>query len=225
MEIDGKTIDIYPSKTPDAPLVMLNSFMRSDGEVCEKCEELACGDFTLAEISGLNWNDELSPWSCLPRHERDETYGGKADAYLDLLLRQILPAVRAELPDKPSCILLAGYSLAGLFALYAATKCDVFQAIASCSGSLWFPDFKEYILGQDTANFPKHLYFSLGDREARTRHPLFRAVEDNTRAIVAFLSANGVNTVLEMNQGNHFQEGMLRTAKGIKWMTEQIRKR
>ena len=214
MEINGKTLDIYQAKTPGAPLVLLNSYMRSRGDVFQKCGELGCPDFSLAEVSGLNWDDDMSPWVFPP-------YGGRADDYLRELTEAVIPTAKAALGTEPQRMLLAGYSLAGLFALYAATKCDLFEAVASCSGSLWYPDFRAYITACDAAGLPKAVWLSLGDREARTRHPLLRTVEDNTRAIAAVLSERGVRTAFEMNKGNHFQQATLRTAKGIKWILEQ----
>lgn len=214
MEFDGKTLDLYQAKTPGAPLVLLNSYMRGRGDVLQKCRELGCPDFSLAEISGLNWGDDMSPWAYPP-------YGGRADDYLRLLTEEIIPKVKAALGAEPRCMLLAGYSLAGLFALYAATKCGLFEAVASCSGSLWYPDFRAYITACDAAKLPKTVWLSLGDREARTRHPLLQTVEDNTRAIAAVLSERGVRTVFELNKGNHFHQATLRTAKGVKWLLEQ----
>ena len=87
--------------------------------------------------------------------------GIRADEYLELLLDEIIPAVKTELNAEPKVVMLAGYSLAGLFALYAVTKCDLFTAAASCSGSMWFPDFKEYITKFDTTKLPRTIYFSL----------------------------------------------------------------
>ena len=87
--------------------------------------------------------------------------GIRADEYLELLLDEIIPAVKTELNAEPKVVMLAGYSLAGLFALYAVTKCDLFTAVASCSGSMWFPDFKEYITKFDTTKLPRAIYFSL----------------------------------------------------------------
>lgn len=222
MEIEGKRIDIFKAENNTAPLVILNNYMRSSGDVYEKCKELGCPEFTLVEITGLNWDDDMSPWAIPPISENDTPCGGKADKYLDLLLNKIIPAVKAELNADPDTILLAGYSLAGLFALYAATKCDVFQAIASCSGSMWFPDFKEYIKKCDTSMLPKTVYFSLGDREAHTKNKILNTVEDNTREISDYLAENGINTVFEMKPGNHFKQGQLRTAKGIKWILERV---
>lgn len=220
MVICGKTIEIIKAENADAPLVILNEYAQTSGEVYSKCKELGCPDFALAEITGLNWNDDLSPWKVAPLRKSEAPFGGKADEYLQQLLRVILPAVKAESGAQPRRILLAGYSLAGLFALYAATKCGDFAAIASCSGSMWYPGFKEYVMNCEVANLPKAMYFSLGDREARTKNEILRAVEDNTREIAGYFSENGINTVFELNKGNHFQQGALRTAKGIKWMLE-----
>ena len=161
MTIQGKTVDIFKAENTDAPLVILNNYMKSNGEIYKKCKELGCPDFTLAEISGLNWDDDMSPWAIPPISENDTPCGGKADAYLTLLLNEIIPTVKTELNAEPRSIMLAGYSLAGLFALYAVTKCDLFTAAASCSGSMWFPDFKEYITKFDTTKLPRAIYFSL----------------------------------------------------------------
>lgn len=216
--IADKTIDIYQAESPCAPMVILNSYQRAGEELLKQCAELGCPDFTLVEISGLVWNDEMSPWT-IPSLSRDEPpFGGKANNYLGLLIGEILPAVKAELDTEPRSILLAGYSLAGLFALYAATKSDLFAAVASCSGSMWFPGFMEYIKQQDITTFTKHIYFSLGDREARTKNEILRTVEDNTKELAAYLSQGGINTVFEQNKGNHFHQGTLRTAKGIRWI-------
>lgn len=220
MNIHGKTIEIFKAENTVAPLVILNNYMKSNGEIYKKCKKLGCPDFTLVEISGLNWDDDMSPWAIPPISENDTPCGGKADEYLELLLDEIIPSVKAGLNNEPQYMMLAGYSLAGLFALYAVTKCDLFSAVAACSGSMWFPDFKEYIMKYDAAKLPKTIYFSLGDREARTNNKILQTVEDNTREIEKHLAEHGINTVFELNKGNHFQQGALRTAKGIKWTLE-----
>ena len=76
---------------------------------------------------------------------------------------------------------IAGYSLGGLFALYAAYHCDEFRRVASMSGSLWFPDFREYVLSHDFANRPDRIYLSLGDKEAKTRNPVLKTVQEGAR--------------------------------------------
>ena len=220
MDIQGKTVKIHQAQNANAPLVVLNNYVQSGGEIYQKCLQLGCPDFSLAEISGLNWNDDLSPWAIPSVGGNESPFGGKADDYLALLLGSVLPAVKAKLNSQPSSVMLSGYSLAGLFALYAATKCDAFRAVASCSGSMWFPKFREYVAGCNASKLPRVIYFSLGDREARTKNQILKTVEENTLAIKTNLAENGIKTVFEKNKGNHFQQTSLRTAKGIKWILE-----
>lgn len=220
MNIDKKTIDIFKAESPDAPLVILNAYTRSGGEVIQKCRQLGCPDFTLAEITNLDWNNTLSPWKADSINQGDAPFGGQADEYLDSLLNRIIPAVKNELNGEPRYVILVGYSLAGLFALYAAAECDAFRAVASCSGSMWYPGFKEYIMSRNPSKLPRAAYFSLGDREARTGNDILRTVEEYTREISEFLAENGVRTVFDLNKGNHFQQPALRTAKGIHWILD-----
>ena len=46
------------------------------------------------------------------------------------------------------------------------------------SGSLWFYDFMEYCKSNDYRKLPDKIYFSLGDKEANTRNPILKTVED-----------------------------------------------
>ena len=48
---------------------------------------------------------------------------------------------------------------------------------------------------------------------------ILKTVEDKTKEIYDYLS-NNINTTYEENQGNHFQDAILRMAKGIKWILE-----
>ena len=221
MNIGGKTVELFRAESANAPLVILNEYQHSSGEIYRKCRELGCRDFTLAEIAGLDWNSELSPWKLASFTAEEPPFGGKADEYLDLLTTEILPAIRNHLDGEPQAMLIAGYSLAGLFALYASVKCQLFRAAASCSGSLWFPGFAEYIKEQKITQLPPAIYLSLGDREAHTKNRLLLTVEEHTKELADYFSENGICTVFERNKGNHFQQGELRTAKGIKWILGQ----
>ena len=63
----------------------------------------------------------------------------------------------------------------------------------------------------------RHVYLSLGDREERARNPVMATVGDRMRAAYALLQARGMDCVLEWNEGNHFTEPEIRTAKGFAW--------
>ena len=64
--------------------------------------------------------------------------------------------------------------------------------------------------------FPDKIYFSLGDKEANTRNPILKTVEDNTRELSEYFKNLGSEVKFELNKGNHFTDIILRSAKGIK---------
>ncbi|MDE7205617.1 MAG: hypothetical protein K2N90_00355, partial [Lachnospiraceae bacterium] len=113
---------------------------------------------------------------------------------------------------------LAGYSLAGLFAVYSMYRTTLFSRIASISGSLWFPDFKEYVFSREPVQTPTHLYFSLGDRECKTKNPYLKTVQNHTETMEAFYRRQGIHTTLCINAGGHFKDTAKRTAAGIWWL-------
>ncbi len=126
-----------------------------------------------------------------------------------------MPHALALLRGEPAHTSIAGYSLAGLFALWAAYNCDAFANVASMSGSLWFPQFEEYCRTHEFARRPSRVYVSLGDKEARTRNKLLQTVQVRTEAIVAHFRELGLDVQWELNPGNHIKDAALRSAKGI----------
>ena len=138
--------------------------------------------------------------------------------YLRLLVEEIIPRAEKELAGPPAWRGIAGYSLAGLFALYAIYRTDMFSRVGCMSGSLWFPGFKEYIFSHEPKSRPDCIYFSLGDKEAKTRNPVLKTVQENTEEIQTFYQNKGIDTVFQLNPGNHFVQGIERTIAGIQWL-------
>ena len=101
------------------------------------------GAATVAAVEGVDWNRELTPWPAPPVARGQPDFGGGADALLGELAGRILPEVEAEL--RPSARWIAGYSLAGLFAVYAALSTRLFARVASVSGSMWYPGFSDWV--------------------------------------------------------------------------------
>ncbi len=90
----------------------------------------------------------------------------------------------------------------------------------SGSGSLWYPNFKEYVLNNNLLNKPHKIYFSLGDKESKTHNKILRVVEENTRWLESYYNDKGIDTIYIENEGNHFKDANVRMAKGIKWILE-----
>lgn len=222
--VGKKIITVYcaPEALASAPVVYLNAGDDEGAATWEACRALGCPAFTLAVISGLHWNHDLTPWPMPPIWKNDAPYTGGADEYLALLTGEIIPAVEGTLGEKPLYRVLGGYSLAGLFALYASYHTDAFARIVSASGSLWYPDFLEYTQSQALCCVPDKMYFSLGDREAKTKNRYLCLVEDRTQALYEKYSNQGIPTKFELNPGNHFMDADARIARGIRWILEPI---
>lgn len=202
----------------DAPLVVLNCFGDEGEAVACELDKLVGVPYSLLAINVSDWNSALSPWKAPAVFKGEGDFGCGADEYIAELVDEIVPATCTEYGLKPHAIYIAGYSMAGLFALYSLYKTDFFAGCASCSGSLWFPGFYEFASEHEFASSPSKIYLSLGDREAKTKNPVMATVEDKTRGIAERYKAKGYDVRFEMNQGGHFNDPELRTAKGIAWV-------
>ena len=218
LTIRQKTVDIFPANEPNSPAIYLNTYGHEGRDVYERLRAGGCRDFSLIAVSDLSWDHDMAPWEIPPISKNDTPCTGGADDYLALLLESILPEAETHLPGAPSWRGLAGYSLAGLFAVYAIYKTDVFSRIASMSGSLWFPDFQAFVFSHTPLKAPDCMYFSLGSKEDKTRNPFLQPVRQNTQAIEAFFKSRGIETVFEINPGNHFQHALERSAAGLLWI-------
>lgn len=169
---------------------------------------------TLCEIAVDSWFDDLSPWPQPRLFRNGSAFGGKAADTLQELVSQ-LPALEAPFAVLPVRRLLCGYSLAGLFALWAGTQTDLFPLLGSFSGSLWYPDALPLLTEQLTAHPPRAVALSLGDREKITRSAVMATVEDNTLALRDVLAKIQVPVSFTLHSGGHFVDGEKRTVHGI----------
>ncbi len=207
--------------------------------------------FLFAAIPVESWNDELSPWEA-PAVWGKESFGGNAADTLCFLTEQVIPALKQQfaLPGNVR-IVLGGYSLAGLFALWASTQTALFSGVAAASPSVWFPGWMKF--EQQHPIQAQCIYLSLGDREERTRNSRLRsnevpsgdfkrqdglasarwrgltptsstmaAVGENIRALHRELAKRRKSCVLEWNCGGHFKDADLRTAKAFGWVMEDM---
>ena len=181
-------------------------------EEADHIRNLSGGEsFLLAACCVEDWNDELSPWPAPAVFGRQD-FGGHAAATLDYVTSSLLPALEARCPAASGRRIIGGYSLAGLFALWAACETEAFDAGAAASASVWSPGWLD-----DAREHPiraSRVYLSLGDAEERARNPVLARVGDAVRELHRMLSGS-VDCTLEWNPGNHFRDAPLRTAKGF----------
>jgi predicted esterase len=199
----------------DALLVLLQPVDEHDLALIENeyrlIKEMTEKEFSLCAFRIENWNRDLSPWQA-PAVFGKEAFGEGAAETLKEIMRYC--------EDRSRTYCIGGYSLAGLFALWACYQTDLFQGTAAASASLWFPGFADYMKTRQLHS--THVYLSLGDKEEKTRNPVMATVGDRTREAYALLKEQGIDCMLEWNAGNHFRDADLRTAKAFSWVMNRL---
>ena len=207
-------MEVFTYGNPEASAILLQMVDDHDLEVIEnevkEIRNRTSTDFRLLAVKVNSWNHDLSPWKSTAVFGSEE-FGDGAECTLHEILNLT--------EDKSKTYYIGGYSLAGLFALWAACRTDAFQGIAAASPSVWFPGFTDWLKTWKVQS--NAVYLSLGDKEARTRNPVMATVRDRICEVYAILHAQGVCSVLEWNPGNHFRDADLRTAKAFAWILHQ----
>ncbi|RRJ17339.1 alpha/beta hydrolase [Lachnoanaerobaculum orale] len=216
LNIKDKKITLYKSTDKNAPLIVFNTFEGDGEDVYQALQNMGCTSINLLVVGNIDWNHDMSPWYMPSIYSKEKSFSGGADEYLRLLIDEILLKAKELIEGEPKFTGIAGYSLAGLFAVYAMYKTDVFDRVASMSGSLWFSNFIEYCKRNEYKRLPDKIYFSLGDKEANTRNPVLKTVQDKTIELSEYFKILGSEVIFELNPGNHFTDTILRSAKGIK---------
>lgn len=205
-------MDMFEFGDPASRNVLIEPIHTVDGmeHEAELLRELAGGDFCLRAVP-VDWYRDLTPWSA-PAASGDGTFGDGAGKTLEKILK-----MTGE-PGKQ--YVLGGYSLGGLFALWAGYQTDAFSGIAAASPSVWYPGFSDHAASRVMQ--AARVYLSLGDREEKTRNPVLAAVGGKIRELHGLLSSKGICCTLEWNEGNHFRDPDLRTAKAFAWILKGL---
>ena len=169
--------------------------------------------FRLITYQPRDWNADFSPWRA-PAVFDGKEFLGRADETLRWLTEVCIPQVERD--SQPTKRFLAGYSLAGLFSLWALTKSKLFDGAASCSGSLWFDGWTDYLIGTEWQ--PTNVVFlSLGRSEKNTKIAQMATVSQATQTTYDHLRTRIAKVELEWNNGGHFSNTLERMARGISW--------
>lgn len=237
--ISGLSVHTQMSSVAGAPIVYLL------GDVADNSPIQVPEGVSLVNVGVDLWEENFSPW-CAPRvFAKGPNFGNGAQKTLDTLINQVIPWTESELTDPPAYRVLVGYSLAGLFSLWAGMTQQVtrgvargcqhdataphvdapaatFQRIGAVSGSFWFPGLLDYVNQQLNGGAVglTHAYLSLGDREARTPNPQIMHVRENAELLASRLESAGITSMFELNRGNHFQNVEGRMQKALDWLVK-----
>ena len=204
-------MDIYRFGNTSASVILIQPVDDHDLSAIENevrlIKENTETDFYLICVKVDSWNSDLSPWKA-PAVFGNENFGENALSTLENILKIC--------DDRSRTYHIGGYSLAGLFSIWAAYNTDLFKGVAAASPSLWFPGFTEYMSTNEIRC--RAVYLSLGDKEGHTKNKVMSTVNERINKAHEILKGKGTDTVLEWNSGGHFKDADLRTAKAFAWI-------
>ncbi len=219
--IDGRECFIADSDRPQ--YILVQTLGRHERGIFDRTAELIAGEsgvpFALVAFQVFDWDLDLTPWhdDAINRNLEVGTMSGETLRYVT---ESLLPSLEAEYGKLP--VILGGYSLGGLFALWASMQTDRFAAVAAASPSLWIKDWLDYAQAHPVK--AGKVYLSLGDREEHVKNPFIARVGDSVRGEYELLQARlgSENCTLVWNSGGHFQDEDKRLAAAFSWCIKAL---
>ena len=220
LSIAGRPCRLSGSETPDYFLIQPSARHENSSIEAEVTQLSALTEksFLLVTIELADWTLDLMPWPD-GNISRDPEAGKHGQETLDYVRQDLLPELERRYGPRP--VILGGYSLAGLFALWASCQTDRFQAIAAASPSVWIhgwiPFAKKYM------PMARTIYLSLGDREEHVKNQAIARVGDNLRAYYEMLRnrLGPEQCALVWEEGGHFNENAGRLARAFAWCMDR----
>lgn len=158
----------------------------------------------LVMIYPYDWNYCMTPWKY---HDKKMGKTGGGEEFLSWFISEIYD-------EKYQRQYIGGYSLGGLFALFAACEKELFDGVMSVSGSLWYPGALEYFNEKSIGKRIGKIYMSLGDKESLTKNAEREKVGFNTEKL-AEVFGRTKEVFFEYNRGGHFTDISERIVKSI----------
>lgn len=179
-------------------------------------------DVTVVVITGLDWQNVLSPWPAPGVPKGSEAFRGEAAAFLRTLQGNVIPNVEQAMGIGGDIVrTLVGVSMSGLFTLWQWMLCDTFTDIASLSGSFWYEGFLDWMKERPVPHKAGKAFFLLGDKERRSRVKAFRSVQADTEQIVRILDESGICTTFTMVPGDHYSDPVARLDKALQALFDE----
>lgn len=219
--INGR--ECFLSDAINPKYILIQTLGNHERGIFDRTTELiaeSCGvPFVLAAFQVFDWDLDLTPWHD-DAIDRKAEVGTKTGETLGYVTESLLPALEADYGKLP--VILGGYSLGGLFALWSSMQTDRFSAVAAASPSLWIKDWLDY--AKDRPVKAGKVYLSLGDQEEHVKNRSIARVGDSVRGEYELLQAQlgRENCTLVWNPGGHFQDGDKRLASAFSWCIKAL---
>ena len=160
----------------------------------------------VVSVPVADWGDALTPWPAPALRSGEKDFGGRAD--------ETLASLAAALDRAPGPHAVCGYSLGGLFALYAFVREPRLAACACLSGSVWYEGWVDWLRENAPDCAGRYAYFSVGKKEKRAGLP-FRHVEEDLDVCAEILRTHGCRADVALGPGSHMQHVTERLAAGL----------
>ena len=169
-----------------------------------------------------DWGDSLTPWPAAGLYRGEPDFGGRAPETLAELCDLAIPEIERREGLRPTSRAICGYSLAGLFALFALIHGDMFSACACLSGSVWYEGWVDRLRTSETDLAGRFAYLSVGTKEKRAARPILQAVQDNMEDCARILEAHGCTVRYQTGPGGHLQFVSERFDAGLRTLDEWL---
>ncbi len=214
LSIANRPCRLFGSETPDCILVQPSARHENASLEAEVTQLTALigRPFLLVTIELEDWTIDLMPWPD-GNISRDPEAGKHGQDTLDYILQGLLPELERRFGSRP--VILGGYSLGGLFALWTATQTDRFQAIAAASPSVWIHGWIPF--AKKSMPMAEAVYLSLGEREEHVKNQAIARVGDSIRAYYELLRTHldPEHCTLVWEEGGHFNDNAGRLARAF----------
>ena len=222
LDIAGRCCRLFVQDRPQCLLVQPLGVHEND-TLPNEIEEIAAAStipFAMVAFEIGDWERDLMPWSDPAVSKRPEAGAGAVDT-LRYLVDGVIPWIKERYGELP--VVLGGYSLAGLFSLWAARESNAFMGIAAASPSVWIRNWPEYAETHPLQG--RQVYLSLGENEEKTRNRAIAQVGERIRNEYALLvqQLGENNCVLEWNPGGHFVDCDHRLARAFIWNLQRLK--
>ena len=201
-----KYVEITSRKTfpgtggANAPVIYVVDMPEHPFDIDEVAAARTC---TIVKVSVREWNDSLTPWRAPGLYRGNADFKGEADITLSELIGEAIPAIERMEGLSPAKRAICGYSLGGLFSLYAFTHANEFCACGSLSGSVWYESWVEHLRDLDFDSTGKFAFLSIGSKEKHAAPKILHHVQDDTEACANILREHGCETEYVVGPGSH----------------------
>ena len=221
VDIGGRKCRLFGADDPACILVQPSA--RHENATLEaeaqQIAELSKVPFVLATIELEDWMADLMPWPD-GNVSRDPETGKHGQETLSYVLMDLVPELQHRYGPLP--MILGGYSLGGLFALWASMQTDSFKAVAAASPSVWIHNWMPF--ARKHIPMADYVYLSLGDQEEHVKNQAIARVGENLREqyelLQKHLQPNHCTLVWE--EGGHFSDNEGRLARAFAWCMERL---